>query len=80
MEDDLNKTKIKWKKNQSTKINLIGCDTIVNSPSWCSMWSSWVKWSKGAMMVEHVTHNVNVNVNLWKKNPETQQGDVSGIN
>ena len=33
MEDDLNKTKIKWKKNQPTKINLIGCDTIVNSPS-----------------------------------------------
>jgi hypothetical protein len=25
--------KIKWKKNQSTQINLIGCDTIVNSPS-----------------------------------------------
>ena len=30
MEDDLKK---KWKMNQSTKINLIGCDTIVNSPS-----------------------------------------------
>ena len=31
--DDLkNKTK-KWKTNQSTKINLNGCDTIVNSPS-----------------------------------------------
>ena len=30
MEDDL---KNKWKMNQSTKINLIGCDTIVNSPS-----------------------------------------------
>ena len=26
--------KQKWKTNQSTKINLIGCDTIVNSPSW----------------------------------------------
>ena len=25
--------KIKWKTNQSTKINLIGCDTIVNSTS-----------------------------------------------
>ena len=25
----------KWKTNQSTKINLIGCDTIVNSPSYC---------------------------------------------
>ena len=23
----------KWKTNQSTIINLIGCDTIVNSPS-----------------------------------------------
>ena len=41
MEDDLKKSfkkednikKIKWKTNQSTKINLIGCDTIVNSPS-----------------------------------------------
>ena len=30
MEDDLKK----WKTNQSTKINLIGCDTIENSPSW----------------------------------------------
>ena len=30
MEDDLKK---KWKMNQSTKINLIGCDTILNSPS-----------------------------------------------
>ena len=26
--------KQKWKMNQSTKINLIGCDTIVNSPSY----------------------------------------------
>ena len=25
--------KQKWKTNQSTKIDLIGCDTIVNSPS-----------------------------------------------
>ena len=45
MEDDLKKKeedvkkkgrrpqKIKWKTNQSTKIYLIGCDTIVNSPS-----------------------------------------------
>ena len=47
MEDDLKKMKKnednqkkngkrpkqKWKTNQSTKINLIGCDTIVNSPS-----------------------------------------------
>ena len=48
MEDDLKKNekkmkttkknngkrpKQKWKTNQSTKINLIGCDTIVNSPS-----------------------------------------------
>ena len=32
MEDDLNNF-FKWKTNQSTKINLIGCDTIVNSPS-----------------------------------------------
>jgi hypothetical protein len=30
-EEDLKKKK--WKTNQSTKINLIGCDTIVNSPS-----------------------------------------------
>ena len=39
MEDDLKKNKNgkrptkKWKMNQSTKSNLIGCDTIVNSPS-----------------------------------------------
>ena len=45
MEDDLKKKnednqkkngkrpKQKWKTNKSTKINLIGCDTIVNSPS-----------------------------------------------
>ena len=31
MEDDLKKNK--WKTNQSTKIKLIDCDTIVNSPS-----------------------------------------------
>ena len=30
MEDNLKK---KWRTNQSTKINLIGCNTIVNSPS-----------------------------------------------
>jgi hypothetical protein len=28
-----NNIKKEWKTNQSTKINLIGCDTIVNSPS-----------------------------------------------
>ena len=38
MEDDLNERKIKWKTNQSTKINLIGCDTIVNSPSLSYTW------------------------------------------
>ena len=26
-----------WKTNQSTKINLIGCDTIVNSPSYSAV-------------------------------------------
>ena len=35
MEDDLKK---QWKTNQSTKINLIGCDTIVNSPSFSYQW------------------------------------------
>ena len=30
MEDDLQE---KWKMNQSTQINLISCDIIVNSPS-----------------------------------------------
>jgi hypothetical protein len=42
MEEDFKKNKngkrpqeIKLKTNQSTKINLIGCDTIVNSPSCC---------------------------------------------
>jgi hypothetical protein len=39
MEYDLKKIgrrpiKKKWKSNQSTKFNLIGCDTIVNSPKW----------------------------------------------
>jgi hypothetical protein len=39
LEDDLKKNgrrpkKIKLKTNQSTKMNLIGCDTIVNSPSY----------------------------------------------
>ena len=33
MENDLNNIFFKLKMNQSTKINLIGCDTIVNSPS-----------------------------------------------
>ena len=45
MEDDLKKNEIegrqpkniKWKTNQSTKINLIGCETIVNSPSFVSL-------------------------------------------
>ena len=32
--------KIKWKMNQSTKINLIGCDTIVHSPSIANYWFS----------------------------------------
>ena len=47
MEDDLKRKrkkrqppqkrpKQKWKTNQSTKINLIGCDTIENSPSFPS--------------------------------------------
>ena len=31
--NDGKRPKQKWKTNQSTKINLIGCDTIVNSPS-----------------------------------------------
>ena len=43
MEDDLkkpkkNRPKQKWKTNQSTKINLIGCDTIENSPSYIYNW------------------------------------------
>jgi hypothetical protein len=33
IEDDLNNIFFNLKTNQSTKINLIGCDTIVNSPS-----------------------------------------------
>ena len=44
MEDDLKKkkrqSKNKWKKNQSTKINLIGCDTIVNSASYSSLFEN----------------------------------------
>ena len=33
MEDNLNNIFVKLKTNHSTKINLIGCDTIVNWPS-----------------------------------------------
>ena len=39
MEDDLNNICFKLKTNQSTKINLIGCDTIVNSPSFVLLWT-----------------------------------------
>jgi hypothetical protein len=50
MKDDQKKEKkkttlTKWKTNQSTKFNLIGCDTIVNSPSLTSnsvQLSSWL--------------------------------------
>ena len=46
MEDDQKK----WKTNQSTKINLIGCDTIVNSPSLLilteNLWTSEYKENK----------------------------------
>jgi hypothetical protein len=44
-EDDLKKEEEKrrpkkqWNTDQSTKINLIGCDTIVNSPSYTYMQS-----------------------------------------
>jgi hypothetical protein len=31
-------SKKKWKKNQPTKINLIGCDTIVNSAILKFLW------------------------------------------
>ena len=31
---NVKRPKQKWQTNQSTKINLIGCDTIVNSPSY----------------------------------------------
>ena len=41
MENDLKK---KWKTNQSTKINLIGCDTIVNSPSMYIGDSYFITW------------------------------------
>ena len=37
MEDDLKKNKKNGTTNQSTKINLIGCDTIVNSPSFITL-------------------------------------------
>ena len=35
----------KWKTNQSTKINLIGCDTIVNSPSSLSIAAGSFSWN-----------------------------------
>jgi hypothetical protein len=51
MEDDQKK----WKTNQSTKINLIGCDTIVNSPSSGSAWlysgSAWLYSQKNGMKI-----------------------------
>jgi hypothetical protein len=37
----LKTTSKKWKMNQSTKINLIGCDTIVNSPSSIDHFKNW---------------------------------------
>ena len=57
MEDDLNNffkwkttSKIKWKTNQSTKINLIGCDSIVYSPS-----KAWKKLRLGFDLVVFVS-------------------------
>ena len=37
-EDDLNKQKTRWpqQKIENEPINLIGCDNIVNSPTYCS--------------------------------------------
>ena len=59
----------KWKTNQSTKINLIGCDTIVNSP--ISFWYDsldqgfppFTKWSytfiiKLQHIIAHYIHSI----------------------
>ena len=63
MEDDLNKTKIKWKTNQSTKINLLGCETIVNSPTYkfkksklFLVCSKWEKLHYYQIMIKYISN------------------------
>ena len=47
--------KIKWKTNQSTKINLIGCsDTIVNSPSFLLFLKTILYIQKYIIISKHI--------------------------
>jgi hypothetical protein len=50
---------MEWKKtmeeNQSTKFNLIGCDTIVNSPSFCQNHTPGETWE--LTLLSHGTKN-----------------------
>ena len=45
MEDDLKKNKKLRQPKKSTKINLIGCDTIVNSPIYILLLRSFLTFS-----------------------------------
>jgi hypothetical protein len=61
MEDDLKKKKGRrpkknWKTNQSTKFNLIGCDTIVNSPSY----SKLLKYLNFGLLVDNTNISCDV--------------------
>jgi hypothetical protein len=49
------------KKNQSTKINLIGCDTIVNSPSF-SIIVTQSQHQHDKFLVGRVPYSVNTNL------------------
>jgi hypothetical protein len=67
MEDNL---KIKWKTNQSTKINLIGCDTIVNAPSSTHyLLISLPKWNCQAQSQLQVKLSLKTELALFSINP-----------
>ena len=66
MEDNLKKIKngrrpkkIKWKTYQSTKINLIGCDTIVNSHST----NNCLNYTRRVLNYTDVKHALHVGIN-----------------
>ena len=48
MEDDLkNPETFLLAYNQSTQINLVGCDTIVNSPSFMTLYVTFISYKEG---------------------------------
>ena len=64
MEDNLKLKKILTQKkrgrrpkpiNQSTKINLIGCDTIINSPSLTHFWLLELSSFKHELEIQKIT-------------------------